>query len=219
MSLLRDSLRPPPLASDAAVRRYIELIRAELEPDPLFRRRLRGEVVNRFVAAREGLKQPAHRPSAMGRLGRAVLYSSFALAMSAGGVMAASQQALPSSSTPSRLSRPPGRAWRTVSWSSTRWWISFPHRPNQRSRPSWRTPLGTAATTAARTTTPRIRTAASTRAGSTTTARAAGPPHRELIQRPRCDRLIHLEPNSHRRPCQSPRSIPPTDTRRAQKTG
>ena len=93
MSLLRDSLRPPPLASDAAVRRYIELIRAELEPDPLFRRRLRGVVVNRFMAAREGLEQPAHRPSAMGRLGRAVLYSSFALAMSAGGVMAASQQA------------------------------------------------------------------------------------------------------------------------------
>ncbi|MEO6295416.1 MAG: hypothetical protein ABIP01_01290, partial [Candidatus Limnocylindria bacterium] len=95
MSLFRDSLRPPPLASDAAVRRYLELIRAELEPDPLFRRRLRGEVVNRFVAAREGLEQPARRPSAMGKLGRAVLYSSFALAMSAGGVMAASQQALP----------------------------------------------------------------------------------------------------------------------------
>jgi len=95
MSLFRDSLRPPPLASDAAVRRYLELIRAELEPDPLFRRRLRGTVVNRFVAAREGLVEPARRGSAMGKLGRAVLYASFTLALSVTSVMAASQQALP----------------------------------------------------------------------------------------------------------------------------
>lgn len=95
MSLFRDSMRPPPLASDAAVRRYVELIRAELEPDPLFLRRLRGTVVNRFVAAREGLEQPAWQASAMGKLGRACLYATFALGVSVGGAMAASQAALP----------------------------------------------------------------------------------------------------------------------------
>jgi len=95
MSLFRDSLRPPPLASDEAVRRYLIAIRAQLEPDPLFRRRLRGVVVNRFVAAREGTEQPARRVSAMGKLGRAILYATFGLVLSGTGVMAASQQAVP----------------------------------------------------------------------------------------------------------------------------
>lgn len=95
MSLLRDSLRPPPLASDEAVRRYLMAIRAQLEPDPLFKRRLRGVVVNHFVAAREGVAQPARRASGMGRIGRACLYASVALALSVGGVMGASRGALP----------------------------------------------------------------------------------------------------------------------------
>ena len=96
MSLFRDSMRPPPIASDAAVRRYLEIVRAELEPDPLFRRRLRGLVTNQFVAIREGTAPAARLPSrAMGRLGRACLYASVALAMSVGVTMAAAQSAIP----------------------------------------------------------------------------------------------------------------------------
>ncbi len=95
MSLFRDSLRPSPLASDEAVRRYLLAIRAELEPDPLFKRRLRGVVVNHFVAAREGVAQSERRASGMGRIGRACLYASVVLALSAGGVTGASRGALP----------------------------------------------------------------------------------------------------------------------------
>ena len=72
MSLFRDSMRPPPIASDAALRRYLELVRAEIEPDPLFHRRLRGAVLNQFVAVREGAPSTMRVPSrarAMGRLG------------------------------------------------------------------------------------------------------------------------------------------------------
>jgi len=98
MSLFRDSMRPPPIASDAALRRYLELVRAEIEPDPLFHRRLRGAVLNQFVAVREGAPSTMRVPSrarAMGRLGRACLYASVAVAMSVGVTMAASQTALP----------------------------------------------------------------------------------------------------------------------------
>jgi hypothetical protein len=82
-------------APEDVVRRYIELVRADLEPDPLFRRRLRGVVTNRFVAAREGLVEPVGHPSRLGRLGRACLYATFALAMSVGGALAASRGAAP----------------------------------------------------------------------------------------------------------------------------
>ena len=54
MSLFRTSLRPPAILSDEAIERYVEAIRHELQPDPLYRRRLRGMVLNRYVAAREG---------------------------------------------------------------------------------------------------------------------------------------------------------------------
>ena len=94
MSLFRDTLRPPAILSDEAVERYLKAIRAEIGPDPLFRRRLRGEVMNRYVAAREGI-DAAPRRRAMGKLGRAVLYASFTLALSATSVLAASQEALP----------------------------------------------------------------------------------------------------------------------------
>ena len=94
MSLFRGTLRPPTILSDEAVERYLAAIRAELAPDPLFRRRLRGEVVNRFVAAREGMVITPQGRS-MGRLGRAVLYASLTLALSATSVLAASQEALP----------------------------------------------------------------------------------------------------------------------------
>jgi hypothetical protein len=95
MSLFRDSLRPPAIFSDEAVERYLAAVRAELGPDPHFRRRLRGQVLNRYVAAREGIGAAPTAARAMGRLGRAVLYASFTLAFSVTGVMAASQDALP----------------------------------------------------------------------------------------------------------------------------
>jgi hypothetical protein len=94
MSLFHGTMRPPAVLCDEAVERYLAAIRGELAPDSLFRRRLRGVVMNRYVAAREGMvAAPQHR--AMGRVGRAVLYASFTLALSATTVLAASQEALP----------------------------------------------------------------------------------------------------------------------------
>jgi len=96
MSLFTNPIRPAPIASDAAVRRYIDAIRRQIEPDPLFRRRLRGEVVNRFVAQKQGVALAGvRRHSRMGALGRACLYASFALGVSVTGVMAASDAAIP----------------------------------------------------------------------------------------------------------------------------
>lgn len=69
-----------------------------LESDPLFRRRLRSDVMNAWVAAREGLGQPplpGRLARRMGLLGRACLYASVALCAGIAGVMAASSQALP----------------------------------------------------------------------------------------------------------------------------
>lgn len=94
MSLLRGRIRPSTLHSDRAVERYLAAVRAQTDLDPLFRRRLRGEVMNRFVAAREGIAA-VRQQRAMGALGRAVLYASFTLAATAGSVLAASQDALP----------------------------------------------------------------------------------------------------------------------------
>jgi hypothetical protein len=51
MSLFNRALRPPPIASDDAIERYLVTLRSQVQPDPLFRRRLRSDVVNRFVAA------------------------------------------------------------------------------------------------------------------------------------------------------------------------
>ena len=94
MSLFRGTIRPPAVLSDEAVERYLAAIRAGLTPDPLFRRRLRGVVMNRYVARREGMVA-VPRNRSMGRLGRAVLYASFTLALSTTTVLAASQEALP----------------------------------------------------------------------------------------------------------------------------
>jgi hypothetical protein len=94
MSVFRGTIRPPAVLSDEAIDRYLTEIRARLDPDPLFRRRLRGVVMNHYVAGREGMvAAPRHR--GMGRLGRAVLYASFTLALSATTVLAASREALP----------------------------------------------------------------------------------------------------------------------------
>ncbi len=66
----------------------------ELEPDPRFARRLRGIVLSRHVAAREGYVL-SQRRIAMTPIGRGVLVSSVLLAISAGSVGAFSQSALP----------------------------------------------------------------------------------------------------------------------------
>jgi hypothetical protein len=96
MSLFTNPIRPAPIASDAAVRRYVDAIRRQIEPDPLYRRRLRGEVVNRFVAQQQGVDLAGvRRSSPMGSLGRACLYATFALAVSVTGAMAASEAAIP----------------------------------------------------------------------------------------------------------------------------
>jgi len=86
----RDMNVPP----DDPMLRRLERSAAQLDPDPLYRRRLRGDVLNRYVAAREGLgvRRSTRRS---GALGRAVLYSSVALALSVTAAGAASQGALP----------------------------------------------------------------------------------------------------------------------------
>jgi hypothetical protein len=85
------------LTPDDPIVRRVEKAFTSTQVDPLFRRRLRSEVVNRYVAVREG--HAAARPLAhrgiMGRLGRACLYASVAIAGSSAGVLAASQSAMP----------------------------------------------------------------------------------------------------------------------------
>jgi len=67
-----------------------------LEPDPLFRRRLRGSVMNHYVATREGHLRRERRPRRqMGTIGRSVLYASVVLALGVSAVGAASQHSLP----------------------------------------------------------------------------------------------------------------------------
>lgn len=98
MSLFNRAIRPPPTLSDEAIERYLAALHAASEPDPLFRRRLRSDAVNQFVAAREGIDRPVRAGIArrqMGRVGRACLYASFTLGVSAASVLAASQEALP----------------------------------------------------------------------------------------------------------------------------
>ena len=94
MSLFQRPLQPPAILSDQAVERYLAAVRAEISLDPLFRRQLRGSVVNRFVAEREGRTAPEPRRM-MGSLGRAVLYATFALSVSVSSAMAASQGSAP----------------------------------------------------------------------------------------------------------------------------
>jgi uncharacterized membrane protein YgcG len=96
VSLFRGALRPPPIASDEAVQRYLESIRSRLEPDPAFRQRLRGEMLSRYIVARDAAES-ARRPlpTALRIVLRASLYATVAIGLSVGGVMAASQSAVP----------------------------------------------------------------------------------------------------------------------------
>ncbi|MGH2416739.1 MAG: hypothetical protein ACRDFY_00260 [Candidatus Limnocylindria bacterium] len=98
MSLLDSVRRPRPGPPDDPIEGSLGALWDGLEPDPLFVRRLRSEAVNRFVSVREGSAMPAgdvRALPAMGRLGRACLYASFALGVSATSILAASQAALP----------------------------------------------------------------------------------------------------------------------------
>lgn len=87
--------RPEPSGLDEAMLRRLERSLRRLQPDPLFRRRLRGRVVNLHVATREGLIREPRRRRSMGKLGRAVLYASLMLAISASAAGAAAQDSLP----------------------------------------------------------------------------------------------------------------------------
>ncbi len=81
-----------------AIEHHLSAVLGSVETDPLFRRRLRTEVVNGFAGARERARAAeavVSGGSGMGRLGRACLYASFALAVTGAGVLGASQRALP----------------------------------------------------------------------------------------------------------------------------
>ncbi|HEX2194644.1 MAG TPA: hypothetical protein VHK63_06795 [Candidatus Limnocylindria bacterium] len=85
------------LDPDAAMVERLERAFRGIEPDPLFRRRLRAVVVNRYVAGPEGMGHhgsatPARR---MGSLGRSALYASLAVALGTSAAGAASQDSLP----------------------------------------------------------------------------------------------------------------------------
>jgi len=90
------SLRQVPL-SDEAVERRLQAVLGGAPLDPLFGRRLRGILLNRHVAMREGLVSTAPTPGGrtMGRLGRACLLASVALAASVASAAAAAQESLP----------------------------------------------------------------------------------------------------------------------------
>jgi hypothetical protein len=98
MSLLDTVRRSRPATPRDPVEASLGAMWAGLEPDPLFVRRLRSAAVNRFVAVREGSGTPhgdVRAVPAVGRLGRACLFASFTLGVSAASVLAASQAALP----------------------------------------------------------------------------------------------------------------------------
>lgn len=82
-------------APDDPIVRLLERAAADLRPDPLYRRRLRADVVNRHLATREGLIVRPRSRNEMGKLGRAVLYASLATAFSVSAAGAAAQDAVP----------------------------------------------------------------------------------------------------------------------------
>jgi hypothetical protein len=90
---LRTQAAGPP---DEDEEQRLERAFGRLEPDPLFRRRLRTSVLNYHVAMREGhLHRRPRPPRRMGAIGRSVLYASVVLAMGVSAVGAASQGSLP----------------------------------------------------------------------------------------------------------------------------
>ena len=86
--------RPGELSPESAVRLWVEAANRHHGLDPLYRRRLRGRILNGFVAAHEApaVAVPSRR---MGVVGRSVLTASVAVALSVGGAIAASGAAVP----------------------------------------------------------------------------------------------------------------------------
>jgi hypothetical protein len=80
---------------DEAFAERLERSLRRLEPDALYRRRLRGSVLNHFVATREGLVEPARGRREMGALGRGVLYASLAVVFGVGATGTAAAESLP----------------------------------------------------------------------------------------------------------------------------
>jgi hypothetical protein len=96
MSLVRRPRVRRTVSPDDPLLRHLSATLGRLEPDPLFRQRLRREALNQFVASREGRLAASSRAGReMGRLGRAVLYASVGLALGTTAVGAAAQNALP----------------------------------------------------------------------------------------------------------------------------
>lgn len=92
MRRLRNRTPPSRPDADAEIEQWLTRRARGLDPDPLFRRRLRGHLLNGFVASGA---QRRHELPRMGRLGRASLYASVLLAASVSSVMALADQALP----------------------------------------------------------------------------------------------------------------------------
>lgn len=84
---------------DPIIASRLERHMQRIKPDALFQRRLRGQVVNRYVATREGMvaaTRPVRLPRrSLSLLGRGMLYASLLTAVSATAVGAAAQQSLP----------------------------------------------------------------------------------------------------------------------------
>jgi hypothetical protein len=88
--------RQPSATPDDPILRMIARTSGRIRPARPYRWRLRGRLLNQYVAVREGLMPPAvPRRTRMGTLGRAVLFASLGLAISVSAVGAASSGALP----------------------------------------------------------------------------------------------------------------------------
>ena len=85
----------PTVMPDDPIARMIARAGGRLRPEREYRWRLRGRLVNQYVAVREGLVRESPKRVAMGGLGRSVLYASLGLAISVSAVGAASSSALP----------------------------------------------------------------------------------------------------------------------------
>jgi hypothetical protein len=86
------------LPMDPIIATRLERHLRRIQPDPMFRRRLRGQVLNRYVATREGMIQaarPTRRRREMGALGRGVLFASMLTALGVSAVGAAAQESVP----------------------------------------------------------------------------------------------------------------------------
>lgn len=86
------------LPMDPIMAARVERHLRRIQPDPMFRRRVRGQVLNRYVADREGMLEaarPAPRRREMGALGRGVLFASMLTALGVIAVGAAAQESMP----------------------------------------------------------------------------------------------------------------------------